>query len=838
MTNVRLSLRSFALFSLLAASLHAQPAPPLDAAHFQLALGKLATTGSALYVAAHPDDENTGFLAYLANGRLVRAGYLSLTRGDGGQNLIGSEKGDPLGVIRTEELLAARRIDGAEQFFTRAVDFGYSKNPEESLRLWGKDKILADVVWVIRTFHPDVIVTRFPDNGDGGHGHHTASALLAEEAFRAAADPARFPEQLAYPGVTVWQARRLFWNSWKPAPSPANKTITLDLGAYNPLLGKSYTELAADSRSMHKSQGFGVAEKRGSVPNAFELLAGDPPDTDLFDGIDLTWKRVPGANALSVAIDEATHSYRPENPSATMPALLRAASEVAKLRTSLRGTEWSNLLDHKQHEVQQLIRSAAGLWLEAIATQPSAVPGGTADVTLTAVERSSVPISITSIRWPSTAANPGAITTLEENKPYSVAQKIEIPTTAATTQPYWLAHPAVGATYSFDQALTGKPESDPALTVTVSLKVDGQPIDYDLPVVFRSTDRVRGEEYKPFAILPVVTIKLEQRVDLFPDLQPRVIGGLVNSNGAAVSGALGLVLPAGWRSEPTTLPVTLKASEEQRFSFRVVPGSSAGSGAVRAEFQPAGGARLSQSIVRIDYPHIRSQILLPPAEAKLVRVDVRKRGSRAGYVMGSGDEVPEALRQMGYSVTLLSDSDLAAGDLSRFDSIVVGVRAYNMRDALKKNQARLMKYVENGGRLVVQYNTADDTLAPDLGPYPLKLSRDRVTAEEAPVTFVDAKNPLITTPNQLSAADFDGWVQERGLYFPTEWDSRYVPVFSSHDPGEKELTGGTLIARYGKGTYIYTAYDWFRELPAGVPGAYRIFANIVSSPATEKVKSR
>ncbi|HVT03322.1 MAG TPA: PIG-L family deacetylase [Thermoanaerobaculia bacterium] len=835
MPNVRLTLRFVAFLSLFSTSLlNAQPAPPLDTAHFQIALGKLATTGSALYVAAHPDDENTGFLAWLANGRMVRAGYLSLTRGDGGQNLIGSEKGDPLGVIRTEELLAARRIDGAEQFFTRAVDFGYSKNPEESLRLWGKEKILADVVWVIRTFHPDIIVTRFPDNGDGGHGHHTASALLAEEAFTAAADPARFPEQLKYPGVTVWQPRRLFWNSWKPAGSTKNKTVTVDLGTYNPLLGKSYTELAADSRSMHKSQGFGVAERRGSLPNDFELLAGDAPDKDLFDGIDLTWNRVPGASALSQAVHEAARLYRPENPSATMPPLLRAASELTRLRTELRDSQWSNLLEEKQREAQGLIRSAAGLWLEAIATEPAATPGGAVNVTITAVERSAVPVTVTAVRWPFSASSAWPATALEENKPFTVTQKIDIPSTIAATQPYWLARPATGATYSFDQAMTGKPESDPAMVATISIQIGEQKLDYDLPVVFRSTDRVRGEEYRPFAILPPVTIALSQRVDLFPDLKPRAIDGIVRSNATGASGVLSLSLPSGWKSEPATIPLTFKArDEEQRFSFRLTPSSSAGSGTVRAEFQTTGGEKLSQSLTRLDYPHIRSQVLLPPAEAKLVRVEVRKSGSRIGYVMGSGDEVPDALRQMGYSVTMLSDSDLATGDLSRFDSIVVGVRAYNMRDALKRNQRRLMKYVEDGGHVVVQYNTADDTLAPELGPYPLKLSRDRVTVEEAPVTLIDVKNPLVTTPNRITASDFEGWVQERGLYFPSEWATQYQPVFSSHDPGEKELTGGTLVATYGKGTYVYTAYDWFRELPAGVPGAYRIFANLVSPPSAK-----
>lgn len=830
--TLRSILRALTLLALAGAPLlEAQPAPPLDAAHFQIALGKLATTGSALYIAAHPDDENTGFLAWLANGRMVRAGYLSLTRGDGGQNLIGSEKGDPLGVIRTEELLAARRIDGAEQFFTRAVDFGYSKNPEESLRLWGKEKILSDVVWVIRTFHPDILVTRFPDNGDGGHGHHTASALLAEEAFKAAGDPARFPEQLKFPGVTLWQPRRLFWNSWKGGEASKNKILTVDLGTYNALLGKSYTELAADSRSMHKSQGFGVAEKRGSLPNSFELLAGDAPERDLFDGIDLTWNRVPGAGPLSNAIDEAARLYSAANPAATLPALLRAAGELSRLRAVLAGSQWTGLLAKKQLEVQGLIRSAAGLWLEAVATEPTGTPGGSANLTVTAVERSTTPVSVAAIRWPFSSGGAAIGTTLEDNKPFSVSQKVAIPSSVFPTQPYWLARPPTGATYSFDQPMTGKPESDPAMAVTVSLQIGDQKLDYDLPVVFRSTDRVRGEEYRPFAIVPVVTISLDQRVDLFPDLKPRTLEGMVRSNGSGATGALSLSVPAGWRSEPSTIPMTFKArDEEQRFSFRLTPSGMAASGIVHAEFLTSGGERLTQSMTRLDYPHIRSQVLLPPADARLVRSDVRKSGSRIGYVMGSGDEVPDALRQMGYSVSLLSDSELAAGDFSRFDSMVVGVRAYNMREALKKNQSRLMKYVEDGGHVVVQYNTADETLLTGLGPYPLKLSRDRVTVEEAPVTFVDAGNRLVTTPNRITPADFEGWVQERGLYFPSEWDAHYQPIFSSHDPGEKELTGGTLVASYGKGTWVYTSYDWFRELPAGVPGAYRIFANLVSPP--------
>jgi len=828
-----------------AARADARPPAPLDAAQLGLAIRKLGVLESVLYVGAHPDDENTGLLAYLTRERLARVAYLSLTRGDGGQNLLGGETGEALGVIRTQELLEARRVDGAEQMFTRAVDFGFSKSPDEALAFWGRDSVLADVVWAIRRFRPDVIVTRFPTDGSGGHGHHTASALLAEEAFHAAADPQRFPEQLAL-GVQPWQAKRILWNAWADSLGG----LPVDVGRYNPVLGRSYTEIAAESRSMHKSQGFGSAGRRGSIPTWFALRGGEPATRDLFDGVVATWARVPKSAAVAAAVAEAVRGYDPAHPAASLAALVKVHRALATLGDD----PWATT---KRAEVESAIRSAAGLWLEASADRPSASPGGKVKVTALALNRSSAPLVLERLEMPfaapalapmppkpgsggfsGTAAvadqGPGGAEvkaqTLPENRAASGEATLTLPADAPTSQPYWLEVPASAGLFRVaDPKMIGRPESPPALVVRAVIRVLGESMTFAVPVTYRSTDPVLGERVQRFEIVPPVTLALDEAAYLFPDAAPRDVRLTVTSGDAAFAGTAHLALPEGWKSDPPSAPVQLAGpAATQTVVFHVTPGATPAAATLHAWVEKD-GRRYDRGRERIDYPHIGAQTLFPPADAHLVRADVRHVGDDVAYVAGSGDAIPDALRQIGYRVTALTDDELASGALARFASIVIGVRAYNTRPALRAQHQRLMDYVAAGGTLVVQYNTADDALKDQIGPYPFTISRDRVAVEDAPVRLLQPDHALLARPNRITPDDFAGWVQERGLNFASPWDPRYETVLSANDPGEPPRDGGLLVAKFGKGVFIDTSYSWFRQLPAGVPGAYRLFANLVSA---------
>lgn len=811
------------------------PTPIRDAAHIRLALDRVANTGTVLYVAAHPDDENTAFLTWLENERHVRAAYISLTRGDGGQNLIGDEKGDLLGVIRTQELLAARRVDNAEQFFTRAIDFGYSKNPEETLAIWGHEEILADLVRTIRTLRPDVIVTRFPTTGEGGHGHHTASALLALEAFAAAADPTRFSDQLK--SLAPWQPKRILWNyfTWTAPPTPeeqkAKNLLAIDIGAYSPLLGRAANEVAAESRSMHKSQGFGSAERRGTQMNYFQTLAGNAAATDLLEGVATNWSRFPGGASADVALERIRSRFSLTDPAASLPDLARLRADLLRLRGTPAARESAGLIDARLRELEEIIRSCAGLWLEAIATRPSVIPGDSLFVKAMAVNRSAADVQFRAVTLLSPEISRSVQGPLAANITKSVDLRgvVSLAMTPRLTQPYWLREPGGGGLFAVDEsALIGTPENSPAFRARFDLTVAGEQISYEVPVLHRWVDRVRGEIYQPLVIQPEATIELAEGVYLFADATPRPVEVRVTARDRR-SGTVRLRLPAGWTATPAEASAELPGrSRSVSLLFQVTPPLAGGTGTLAAEFV-TGGRTFDQSMTTLDYPHIPVQTVYRRAEARLVRLELARRGDRLGYVMGPGDEVPSALRQAGYRVTLLSDADLAEGDLSGYDAIVTGVRAYNSRDALKQHHVRLHEYVLAGGTLVVQYNTADNTLLREFAPLPLTLGRDRVTVEEAPLTFLAPDDPLLTTPNRISPADFEGWVQERGLYFAAEWDSTWRAPLACHDPGEPDRAGGLLAARHGKGTIIYTGYAFFRQLPAGVPGAYRLFMNLVSA---------
>ena len=808
----------------------ARPVEIMSASEITLALKRLRTVGNVLYVAAHPDDENTALLSYFVSGRGLRTGYLSMTRGDGGQNLIGIETGEALGVIRTHELLAARRVDHAEQFFTRALDFGFSKSADESMALWGHDEILSDVARVIRTFRPDVIVTRFPPDSTAGHGHHTASAMLAEEAFRAAGDAKRFPDLKS---LEPWTARRIFWNVFRADPSQRSASqpnlLSVDIGEYQPLLGRSYAEIAGESRSMHKTQGFGAPERRGSIPSYFELRAGQPATSDLFEGIALDWTRVRNGAELDRMLVKIEREFDPRHPATILPQLV-------KVHEAMRHLDPNPWTAPKMAELLEIIRSCSGLWLEAAATAPSAVPGAPVTVTVSALNRSDFPITVDSVTLPYDATvmdtvlkQPFAGRALTTNRAASGMATLTLPANTAFTNPYWLTERATQGRFVVkDPTLIGRAENPPALMARFTLRAGTEKLVYDTPVVYRWVDPVQGERYRPFEIEPPVTMHFDQAVYLFADTSARDVRVGVASGSAPATGKLRLAVPEGFRVRPESVDFDLQPGTERSVTFRIAPPAGSARGAVAA-VASVGGRDYSMKRVVVDYPHITPRVLLPPAEVQVVRTELKHVGETVGYIMGSGDSGPEALRQIGYTVSLLTDEDLETGNLFAFDAIVTGVRAYNTRPRLLALRTRLLDYVEAGGTLVVQYNTADEKLRNKLGPQPFALSRDRVSVEEAEVRFRNADHPLLKTPNKITPEDFDGWVQERGLYFANPWDAAYETPLECNDPRETPKLGGLLVTRHGKGVFIYTGYSFFRQLPAGVPGAYRLFANLVSA---------
>jgi LmbE family N-acetylglucosaminyl deacetylase len=833
--------RAAALILLLAAPAAAQ-IPAGGASDIQQSLEQAQVLGSALMIAAHPDDENTAVLAWLAQGRHMRTGYLSLTRGEGGQNLLGTEQGDALGVLRTQELLAARRIDGAEQYFTRAVDFGFSKSPKESISKWGHDEILSDIVWVIRTFRPDIIILRFSGTPSDGHGQHQASAILGKEAFTAAGDPSRFPEQLKW--VKPWKATRLVWNAFSFTPEQEKKAasepnrVHADVGTFDPVVGRSFGEIAGLSRSQHRSQGMGVALQRGPSVNYFAPVGGLAAKQDLFDGIVTNWNRIPGGAAVGELLARTEREFSPNHPELILPMLSEARQRIAALDAH---EPWA---ERKLAALDQLLALCSGLYIDAVCDRSSASGGDTVKVTLTANKRLAA-----KARWNSFTVNGlghadrqevnGA---LADNTPFVKEAKIQAPENAPYSQPFWLMEQRTGDRYVIrDQQLIGRAAPLPVLTASFDIEIAGAKAHLEIPVRFRYVDHVRGELTRPLEIVPPVAVDLPERVVLFPNGQPRRITVLVRANAPSPAGDVKLETPAGWTAETTASAFHLDApGAVQEVSFLVTP--PAGSGNVSAQFRAiatVNGHAIDTGMQNIAYEHIPPQVVFRDTRGTLESDDIHLLAKSVGYVMGAGDRVPDAIRQMGATVTLLDESDLLRGNLSGFDAIVTGVRAYNVRADLKAAEPRLLEYVHNGGTLVVQYNVLEfarfgdkPVQPPTLGPYPFDISGERVVEEDSPMTMTQSHCPLLSAPNAIGPADFKGWIQERGLYFSNKWDPRYSTALATHDAGEKDLAGGMLYTRYGKGAYIFTAYSWFRELPAGVPGAYRIFANLLSAGKT------
>jgi LmbE family N-acetylglucosaminyl deacetylase len=826
-----------------AAHLEGQPAP---ASEIQQALLKLNELGTVLTIAAHPDDERSELLAYFSQGRHMRAAYLSMTRGEGGQNVLGPEQGAALGLIRTQELLDARRIDGADQFFTRAIDFGFSKTAAETIAKWGHDAVLSDTVWVIRRYRPDVIILGFSGTPADGHGQHQASALLGKEAYEVAGDPARFPEQLRY--VQPWKAAKLvraggFFGgrgapaatggpaTTPPAPPPIAPIAEIDTSGYDSLLGYSYAQLATISRSQHRSQGLGAMGVGGGMGGGGRGPAADAastPTPDIFNGIEHSWKRFPGGAAIDAILSEAIREFDWQHPDRTIPLLAKARPLIAAISDPLAKIKLADL--------DETIARCAGIWADAQTREGNVTPGSHAAIAMTVVTREPVATSVQSVVaenvWPGKPWTPSGAAASQRIPDYA----LEVPASEAYSQPYWLVKPPDAGAYTVEnQLLIGLPES-PVERMRIRLTVAGTPIELLRPVLYRYNDRLEGEKVRPLTVVPPVAVNLPLSPDdianqvlLFPAAAARSLRVTVKAQVANAEGSLRLDVPAGWNAEPRSQPFRLAAvDDQQELAFQITPPAGEGTAALHA-IATVAGKEVAVGMASISYGHIPQQILFPPSDAQLVRSDIRVTARRVGYIMGAGDEEPDALRQLGLEVTPLDEEDLRAGDLSKFDAIVAGVRAYNVRADLRAYQSRLLDYVNNGGTYVVQ-NVRENV--PNIGPYPFTISTGntaRVTVEDSPVTFTHPDSPLLQKPNKIGPRDFEGWVQERGTYFLTQWDPRYETVLSTNDPGEKPLEGGEIWTRYGKGVFIYTAYVWFRELPAGVPGAYRLFANMLSA---------
>ncbi len=818
----------FLLLLLSTLNIHAQ-VKPLTSSEILLNLKKLNVLGSAMHIAAHPDDENTLLLTYLSKERLVKTQYLALTRGDGGQNLIGPEQGEYIGIIRTQELLAARRIDGAEQLFSRAYDFGFSKTREETLKFWGENNILSDVVYHIRKNQPDVLITRFPPDARAGHGHHNSSAFLAELAFNMAGDPTKFPEQLKE--VQTWQPKRVVWNTFSPGfsnqkPTDKGSFITIDIGGYSPYLGKSHAEIAAESRSSHKSQGFGSGANRNARIDFMMHKDGVPAEKDLFDGVDMSWNRVKGSEQVAQLVDQAIRNYNVNYPTSSVPVLVKIYQELGKLDAQ------NKYVQQKKAEIEVLLQNCLGLWFETNPVDYAVAQGDRAAVRVSVVKRADYPLKLTRVQFWGAQKDSTLSLELKNNELSTFTFSAEVPKTIKISQPYWLEKPIKNGAFQIDdQSKLSTPENVPSLQTSFTFLIDGQSFIFTKPWVYKSTDPVDGEVYRPFEIRPEVTANVSEKVYVFADNQPKMVDIVVKAHRTNVKGMLTFDVPAGWRVEPAQIPFDLPEKyQEQTVSVKIFPSAQQSEVKLKVIAKTENGES-PYSLKSVEYKHIPTQTIFPMATTALVKLDIKNKAKTIGYIAGAGDEVPAALRQMGCNVTLLDEAALSK-NLAVYDAIVVGVRAYNTEERIKYFQEKLMEYVKNGGTMVVQYVTAGgfgNTLkVKEIGPYPFKVGRDRVTEEDAEMRILQPTHPILNTPNKITSKDFEGWIQERGIYFAVEWDKNYTPLFSANDTNEAAKEGSLIYAPYGKGHFVYTGLVFFRELPGGVSGAYRLFANLIS----------
>jgi LmbE family N-acetylglucosaminyl deacetylase len=801
--------------------------PAASSSEIYLGLQKLNTVCNVLYVAAHPDDENTLLIAYLSKEKKTRTAYMALTRGDGGQNLIGPEQNEYVGLLRTHELLEARKVDGGEQYFSRAIDFGYTKETQEAFMTWGKEKILEDLVLRIRIFKPDVIINRFPPDARAGHGHHSASAALSIEAFDAAADPNIFPDQVKKYGT--WAPKRLVWNSYSrgfnnEAPSEGNY-VKIPLGDFNPILGKSYPEIAAEARSKHRSQGFGSAPSRTERFDYALLIKGPKVSQDLFEDIDMSWNRVNGGAEIKTKIDEAVAKFDFLAPAKTTEKLLEIYKSIAALPEN-------HFKAQKLKECLQLIMQCNGIYFEASAQQNTVSPGEQLRIFSNTVNRGALPVKLESISINGICSKDSSINKdLEYNKAFETAISLKIPSDAPISQPYWLKeNPEKGIYTVNDTELRGTAMLASPLKAIFNFSVNGQALSFSQDIKYKYTEPSRGEIYKYLEVRPAIMANIDQKVYVFAENKSKNIQVSLKSNRANLSASVKLIVPPNWKVSPDKIDLNFKnKNQEIKVNFSLSPPLSESEASIAAEVQ-VGDQVLNRSIKTVSYEHIPELNVFPLAQAQVKKINLVKKGKNLAYIAGAGDEVPDALRQIGYDVKLLGEKDLSL-NLNTFDAIIVGVRAYNTEDWLINAQDLLLDYVKQGGTLLVQYQTQafyGSVKTKDLGPYPISIGRGRVTDENAEMKILDPKAPILNSPNRIKTKDFEGWVQERGLYFAEKWSDQYKTVFAIKDTGENEQEGSLLYASYGKGHYVFTSLAFFRQLPAGVSGAYRLMSNLIS----------
>ncbi len=748
----------------------------------------LKTLGSVLYFAAHPDDENNSFLPYLTKERNFRTAYLSLTRGDGGQNLIGKEQGVELGLIRSQELLAARRIDGAEQYFSTAYEFGFSKSSEEALQIWDHQKVLSDAVWVIRKFKPDIIITRFPRDARAGHGHHSASAIIANEAFIAAGDPAKFPEQFKY-GVAPWKAKRILWNTFNfgNINTTSDNQLKLEVGGYNPIIGKSYGEIGAEARTMHKSQGEGRPRRRGASYEYFELTGGEPAKLDIMDGVNTSWSSIGYAN-IEKAIDSIYAAYDLMHPEKSVPALVAFRKRIENLPLTFDG--W---LAYKLKQVQNIIQDCAGIYMEATTQQQQVLPGDKVQVQLLINQRAAVATNLMYINFPD-QSDTSFEKPLLPNQNFQLDFPLNVPSNMPISQPYWLVHPKTEGMFVVkDQQLIGKAENDPAFVLSINLSIEKEWFIFKLPILYKYTDPTKGDVYQPLVVVPSTQFKYDKEVSLMKDNKPVSVGyQSIEFNKASKQ-----------------ISVNIKANDK---------------------LPTPNDAVYTKTIA---YDHIPTITYFPTASTKIVPLAVKNNAYHVGYIDGAGDKLPEALIELGAQVTYLKETDMSIEKLKTFDAIVIGIRAYNMYEFLTDKNDILNSYVEQGGNLIVQYLKSNQVgIKPvKVGPYKFSVnSAKRVTQEDVPVSFNLPNHAVLNVPNKITASDFENWTQERSTYQSDNFDAHFEAPLTMNDKGEAPSNGSLLIAPYGKGNMVYLSLVLFRQLPAGNAGAYKLLANIISLP--------
>ncbi|WP_312994700.1 PIG-L family deacetylase [Chryseobacterium flavum] len=811
----------------------AQQVRPSKSSDIYRELKTLKQLPKVLYLAAHPDDENTGLLSWLINGQNVETGYLSLTRGDGGQNLLGTEQGAALGLIRTHELLEARKLDGAQQFFTRAIDFGFSKNTTDTFKQWDENSIIADVVWVIRKFRPDVIICRFPPNAAAGHGQHAASAVVAEKAFKLAGDKTAFPDQLKY--VNVWQPKRVLWNTFRfgGVNTTAENQLKVTVGQYDAQLGMGYGELAGLSRSLHKSQGAGTQSVAGIRTEYFAHVVGEPAKTTLFDGVTKTWTSQGNAD-IDQALDKIISAFNFNNPDLSLPDLLALRKKVLALQDADLKRDKIKSLDH-------IILSCAGFMGEVVTSQAEAVAGDHYNFRLNLVSRAANPVVLENVKWLSKSESFNR--KLSKDSLITIQHDIQIPADAALTEPYWLAKPAVNAaTFSVpDDTLVGLPEAESPLNVLLDIRIGSEKFQVKLPLSFKKLDPVRGDVVEALRIVPALELKFIQPLYLVKENEDLHLGLniKVNSSKQLNKGILNLMYN-GERLGGTD--VSLLSGKETTIDYTVPKNKLATINSSRLQLDAnlvADGVTYNKKQILIQYPHLPSLQYFAPAAVTVMKGDIQAKVQKVGYIEGAGDFIPEFLRIAGIQADILKDEDFygntdksgngSQNKLLQYDAIVLGVRANNTEKRLGRWMPFLWSYVKAGGNLIMQYNTNQDTTVDQLGMYPFSIANKRVTEENAAVTFLNPNHKLLNFPNKITADDFKGWVQERGAYFPVQWDAAYEPLFEMHDADEEPLQGSTLYARYGKGNFIYTPLAFFRQLPAGNVGAARLFLNFLSA---------